>query len=195
MAITRAVASSITQGLPKQKTLLAGNSTILPGSYESIATVTVSSSVSSVSFTSIPSTYTHLQIRLIGNNSATDAAYTTFNSDTGTNYTRHRLVGNGTAATAASGLTQTAIVTNSGTIGFPSTANCFGPSIMDILDYANTNKYKTVRTLSGVDINSSGGVELASGLWMNTAAITRIDIAAYLGNWTQYSTFALYGIR
>jgi hypothetical protein len=69
--------------------------------------------------------------------------------------------------------------------------------IFDILDYTNTNKYKTVRMLGGVDFNGSGEVDFMSGLWLNTSAITRIDfLPSYQSTqFQQYSSFALYGIR
>jgi hypothetical protein len=81
-----------------------------------------------------------------------------------------------------------------------STGGSFGVSIVDILDYANTNKYKTVRVLSGVDFNGTlagygGYVGPLSGNWRNTSAITSIKINAQTGNFTQYSQFALYGIK
>jgi hypothetical protein len=65
---------------------------------------------------------------------------------------------------------------------------------LDILDYKDTNKYKTVRDLSGLDANGSGGVEFGSGLWMNTAAINTLKVYA-IGNLVQYTQFALYGVK
>jgi hypothetical protein len=195
MSITRARTSSVAQGPSTKKTLLGGNDVILGGSYDAIGTTTVGSGgQATVSFTSIPGTYKHLQVRISGNSSGADNASFVFNSDTGNNYTRHRLVGNGSAAQAAGGGGLPAwYVFSSG--GFPSTSNCFGASIVDILDYANTNKYKTGRAINGQDNNSTGAVEFTSGLWLNTAAITRIDITAFAGSWTQYTQISLYGIK
>lgn len=169
-------------------------------SYESIATVTVGSGgSSSISFTSIPSTYKHLQIRYLAQcvNSATAAENIAFrfNSDTGGNYTRHYLDGNGTSATAGAntGVTQVYAIAGQTSSTYPS---AFGAGIMDILDYTNTNKYTTTRALGGVDFNGSGGeIQLTSGLWLNTAAITQIDIRALDGNLAQYSSFALFGVK
>lgn len=192
MAITRAVASSITQGLPKQKTLLAGNSTILPGSYESIATVDVGAGGSAtVTFNSIPSTYTHLQIRAIskGAGSTSNATFQ-FNGDTGANYTYHILYGNGSSAlaTGAGGNTFIYLGTQS------ATASTFSTEIIDILDYANTNKFKTVRSLCGYENNTAGEMGMFSGLWRSTSAVTSI-VFTVSSNFQQYSSFALYGIR
>jgi hypothetical protein len=74
-----------------------------------------------------------------------------------------------------------------------STSNTYGVFIIDILDYANTNKYKTVRTLGGYDANGSGVVSLRSNSWRNTSAITSVKF--YTGGTTSDSRFALYGIK
>jgi hypothetical protein len=75
-------------------------------------------------------------------------------------------------------------------------ANIFSTFIIDILDYANNNKNKTVRYLGGYDANGSGRMVFGSGLWLNTAAITSITLEGleYTSNYNQYSSFALYGI-
>jgi hypothetical protein len=81
------------------------------------------------------------------------------------------------------------------------TGGTFGVSIIDILDYANTNKYKTFRNLNGNDINGTiasvgGYISLLSGLWMKTNAITSLKFAPVNGTtFTQYSQFALYAVK
>ena len=166
-------------------------------SYESIATTTVSTPVSSVTFSSIPSTYKHLQIRAItrGSASATDGWNANFNSDTGSNYyILHVLYGNGSSAGAYAGGTFTEVQLGD-IVGSSTTANSFSASVTDILDYQDTNKNKTVRTIYGFDLNGSGTAALASGLWMNTSAINSINLTVNSGNFAQYSQFALYGIK
>lgn len=169
-------------------------------SFESIATVTVGSGgTSSISFTSIPSTYTHLQIRCLVRTTQTGditGSYIswTYNSDTASNYAYHVMKGNGSAVTAGALTTQTNTYAERFTTGFQS-ANTFGVGIIDILDYANTNKNKTARTLAGWDNNGSGEIALNSELWTSTSAITRIDIYPPANNFAQYSHFALYGIK
>jgi hypothetical protein len=76
-------------------------------------------------------------------------------------------------------------------------ANIFSGFVIDILDYANTNKYKTIRYLSGYDANGSGRVGLGSGSWRSTSAVTSITLQGleYSSNYKQYSSFALYGIK
>lgn len=162
-------------------------------SYESIATAVVGAGgASSVTFSSIPQTYKHLQVRFIANSSSSDNANFTFNNDSGANYTRHRFSGNGSISQTSSGTGLPGWYVYSST-GFIS--GNFGPSIVDILDYTNTNKYKTGRALSGSHNNSTGGIEHTGGLWLSTSAINRIDITCYAGTWAQYSHFALYGIK
>jgi hypothetical protein len=164
-------------------------------SYESIATVTVGAGgSSSIDFTSIPSTFKHLQIRQFNLNSvANQTIFIRFNSDTGSNYARHQVGGTGGVTYASGESSQTA-----GFIGFGagSTSSGYGAAtITDILDYTNTNKYTTVRAISGNDYNGAGQIVLRSSLWMNTAAVTGITIYPDTGNFTQYSHFALYGIK
>jgi hypothetical protein len=162
-------------------------------SYESISTVTVGGGGSAtVSFTSIPATYKHLQIRASAKAVNNDQGYfMQFNSDTGTNYNTHLLYGNGASVTALSNNTWAGM-----DIASTSSSN-FSAIVVDILDYTDTNKNTTIRSLSGVDNNGSGYATLASGLWRNTAAVTSLTIREILGggNITEFSSFALYGIK
>jgi hypothetical protein len=165
------------------------------GDYESIATVSVGSGGSaSAEFTSIPATFTHLQLRIAASASGVGNFRMTYNSDTGSNYAWHQLYGTGASALASAGSSQTNMV-----VGYDNKANISYPAavVIDILDYANTNKYKTSRSLGGTEQNTTDGLILfRSGLWMNTNAITSIKIAldATL-TFNQYSHFALYGIK
>ena len=165
---------------------------------DSIATTTVGgTSVSSVTFSSIPATYKHLQIRFIGRRTATglDSTKINFNSDSGANYKpTHYIIGDGSTVSAGTS-TSNAFALSFYTAGSDATSGIFGVNITDILDYTNTNKYKTGRILSGVDLNGSGYINFASGLWMNTAAITQIDIVSASGNHSTLTQFALYGIK
>ena len=164
-------------------------------SYESIATFTLASTSTGVTFSSIPATFKHLQLRITANVSTTDAINFQFNSDTGNTYALHRLEGNGASASASSSTTRSSIAILTGA-GFASTASTFGASIVDILDYTSTNKNKTVRALSGSDRNGSGGIELDSGLWFATpAAISSIYVYPSSGNMAINTSIALYGIK
>jgi hypothetical protein len=174
--------------------LLTGGVAASLTDYESIQTVSVGAGGSStISFTSIPTSYSHLQLRFIAAGTSTPVIALRFNSDSGANYVRHRLQGTGAAAQASANTGETS-VTMFGSAGLP-TASTFGASVLDVLDSANTNKYKTVRALDGVDTNGAGTIEFLSSLWMNTAAITSITLTLNSGNFSQYSSFALYGIK
>lgn len=163
-------------------------------SYESIATVNLTSSASTITFSSIPATFKHLQIRSIMQQTGSGASEQVlrFNSDSGTNYAWHQLYGDGSTAAAASGGTsQTGI----GYAWSPQGGIAYGGVIVDILDYANTSKNKTTRSLNGWDRNGSGYVLFRSGLWMNTAAVTSITLTSTGTDYAANSSFALYGIK
>jgi hypothetical protein len=164
------------------------------GAYDSIATATAAGGETSFTFSSIPSTYTHLQIRCFAKaSSISSAIQIILNSDTtGANYSRHMLWGNGSSVAASWG--SSAYI---GAVNLSGTANIFSASVTDILDYANTNKYKTGRVISGNDTNNAGNavIEMDSFLWMNTNAITSIQLKSDVGSFSQYSSFALYGIE
>ena len=186
--------------LPSIVGYLGGGAPVSTNSYESIATVTVGSGgSSSISFSSIPTTYSHLQLRSIAQCSTSSSAWQrlviSFNSDTtGSHYDDHALLGNGSSASAfaetgsAKGFGQ---ASQTG-VGY------FAGNITDILDYANTNKYKTSRTLTGQDGNAggSGVIRFESNLWQSTSAITSITISIEDGsNFNIATQFALYGVK
>lgn len=161
------------------------------GDYESIATTTVGAGGTSfVEFTSIPSTYKHLQVRIMGsvNNNSSPAMY--LNGDTtNTNYRTHVLLGNGTAASSNA--------FNDNFIPYyPGTGTSKGVVIIDILDYADTNKNTTSRVLGGYDANGTGFIFLQSLGWFNTAAVSSIRFkASALAVWEQNTSIALYGVK
>jgi hypothetical protein len=171
--------------------------------FDSIATATVGAGgQSSVEFTSIPSTYKHLQIRLIARSGRVDSdfaaggIYMQLNSNFLTS--QHALRGNGSSASSYqgnSGLSNGSIVIWVPAVG--ASAGIFGAGIVDILDYTNTNKNKVVRILGGDDLNGSGYIAFTGGLLTSTSAITSITFGSTdgVGNIPQYSQFALYGIK
>ena len=163
-------------------------------SFESIATVTVDSSsgASNIEFTSIPSTYKHLQIRgIVRGTGSISYQILRFNGDTGSNYADHGINANGSSVTTFYDVSNN----TAGQQDVTATASIFTGIIIDILDYANTNKYKTLRTLSGYDTNGAGNLSFRSGLWMNSNAITSIKLEPNTNNYAQYSQLALYGIK
>jgi len=206
MAITSIKTGSSFKNLIKYNDFLAGNTAFQPTAYESIATVTVGSGgAADITFSSIPSTYQHLQIRGIARNSnASNGGLNInmqFNSDTGSNYSHHYLgtyQGEGAAVWAGGAANESFIVpflmpTNN--LG----ASIFSAGVIDILDYKDTNKYKTIRGLGGYDMNGAATgynyLNLNSGNWRSTSAITSIKLYGTSGNFMQYTQFALYGIK
>ena len=161
------------------------------GDYESIASTTVGAGgASTITFSSIPATYTHLQIRAIGIGTGFAFSYLHFNTDYASNYSYHQLSGDGATASAAGGANTSLIYTLQGA----SSSTFPAAGVIDILDYANTNKYKTIRLLSGYDKNGTGEMYFRSGAWRSTSAVTTIEISSST-SFAQYSSFALYGIK
>jgi hypothetical protein len=175
------------------------------GSFESIATATGNGSSATITFNSIPSTYKHLQIRGVARDTYTgfvgDVGFTfTFNVNSSAVYTRHRLIGDGSSATAAGAANQGAAYSLNGDVSSASSNTLiYGVSIIDILDYASTSKFKTARVFAGSDGNVSSNpnyaISLNSSLWRSTDAITSIEITAGGSNFASNSQFALYGIK
>lgn len=181
-----------------------GSATTTSTSFESIATVTGNGSGSTLSFTSIPSGYKHLQIRGIASDTDTaqNAAVTVglrFNSDSLGNYSFHRITGAAGGTVTGSGQASYSTIFVYGASVSNSTSSFVGVSLIDIFDYGSTSKYKTIRYFTGADANiatNNYAIFTGSGLWMSTSAITQIDITDFGG--TAYRTntqFALYGIK
>jgi hypothetical protein len=178
--------------------VIASSYPAVSGAFESIATATGTGSSGTITFSSIPSTYKHLQIRMMASNTNASTGWSgllvRFNSDSGTNYTRHYLSGQGTAASAGAGTALTSAF-NDNFVSRAGNTSTLATGILDIHDYASTSKYKTVRGIGGIDLNGSGVINLTSNLWLNTAAITSISLVAEQDNWTTTTKFALYGIK
>ena len=175
--------------------IIASSLPAAAGDFESIATVTVGSGgAANVEFTSIPATYTHLQLRITARSTGSlDVIYRLNSDTTASNYRTHLLYGDGSGATSAT-IPNEAYITD---IASTSTiADTFGVAVVDFLDYANTNKYKVSRSLGGFDRNGATGyILLISSLWQNTNAITSIKMNPITGSFAQYSHFALYGCK
>lgn len=174
--------------------MLAGNAVFSPTDYDSIATVTLGTAQSSITFSSIPSSYQHLQLRGIARGGSEAGIVASFNGNGGSG---HALYGRGTTNSAGS-YQETAGIPIGVTPESGNNAADFGAFVVDILDYSNTNKYKTTRSLAGMEITGSGNsyVFFQSGLWQYTSAISSIVLTINGGaNFAQYSHFALYGIK
>jgi hypothetical protein len=117
------------------------------------------------------------------------------NSDTASNYAYHFIRGQGASAVASATATANRIYISYYPGSASSNTQSYGVTVIDILDYANTNKYKTVRSLSGDDLNGSGTAAFSSGLWQSTVAINSIVLLPNDVSFAQYSSFALYGCK
>jgi hypothetical protein len=200
MAIRFVSKATVKNKLPRSSNIWDGTAAFSPTAYESIATANGTGSSGTITFSSIPSTYKHLQIRCIANNnSGAFSLRLRLNGDTGSNYAHHVLEGGGSSAYAYGAASATAILYAGSAIGGGGSGSDFmATSIIDIIDYATTTKNKTVRTLNGYDTNGATDaqlIRLTSGLWMNTAAINSISIIDVSANFTTDSQFALYGIK
>jgi hypothetical protein len=165
---------------------------------EAIATTYLEADATSVTFSSIPATYEHLQLRISGKNDYDNTTTASFgairlNGDTGSNYSQHRLYGTATSTAGESGASQSEMY--SGRFANLNPAANFGGTIWDILDYANTNKNTTCVLVSGCGM-SAPIVGIFSGLWDDTAAVHTILIDQSGGsNWMRGSEFTLYGLN
>jgi hypothetical protein len=176
-----------------------GRAVVDTGAMFPIAMANVGSAgAANIQFTSIPSTYKHLQIRAIvraNRAGSTDSVGITFNGvTTGSFYDYHTLTGNGSSASSGDGVNQNFVNPTISTAATDLTKT-LSTMVVEILDYANINKIKTVRSFAGYDLNGSGFSWFASGAWRNTNAISSIRIAPGSSGWAQYTQIALYGIK
>ncbi len=171
------------------------------GDYELIETQILGSSQTGITFSSLAtyaSTYKHLQIRYTARSSISGTqdggTGIRLNGDSGSNYSSHNLIGNGSTVSSNAFTSQTYMFSQ--TInGNTSAADAFGAGVIDLLDCYSTTKNKTLRWLNGFT-GSVSGIRLGSGAWLNTASVTSITIDARDGNsYLTGSRFSLYGIK
>lgn len=163
----------------------------MAATYDQIASYTVSTAVDTVTFSALPQTFTDLIV--ISNFSLSgESLYVRFNSDTGSNYSATRIIGNGSSASSSRGSNQTAIVA----WGAVSTNQASGrtTSVGQVLSYANTNVYKTALSEfshAGQEVNRT------VGLWRSTAAITSLSLTSTNASWkfSAGDTFSLFGVK
>jgi hypothetical protein len=181
--------------------IVASSKLTVSGSFESIATAVGTGSSGVIQFNSIPSTYKHLQIRMMSRSTDTGGTARrrialTFNSDTGSNYADHTIQGQNTSIYTDGTGSFSQIRVESSCFSETTAGNIMGVGLFDIHDYASTTKNKTVRFISACETNTSvGAINLSSGLWMNTNAITSITLTTNVPNFTTTSVFSLYGIK
>jgi hypothetical protein len=162
----------------------------MPATYEPIATTTLSTTASTVSFTSISGSYTDLIAVFVGTTTTGVEARVRFNTDSGNNYSYTYLAGDGSSAISGRGSSGNELFIT--TYGTPSTTQ--GNFIMHVQNYSNATTYKTV-LVRGNRITAGFGPEATVGLWRSTSAITNIEFRAGSTTWASGSTFTLYGIK
>lgn len=157
-----------------------------------IATTTLASPAGSITFSSIPGTYTDLRLVLVhlGNITANGSnPYLWINVDSGTNYSQTYIQGNGTTALSSR-------APNNPQIDFNGSSSSTSIPVMTTIDFfsysGSTNK--TLLYTSSADKNGSGVVTRAVGLWRNTSAITTIQLIMPTGSFAAGTTATLYGI-
>jgi hypothetical protein len=192
MAISKITSSGLAGD--KYNVMTAGNNY-----YEPIATTLLTSTSATITFSNIPQGYKHLQIRGIARNTDSTAgsyANIRLNGDANSNYATHIMgvfsptVKSSYAYTSATSLTEMVYCNGGG-----STAAAFGGTVLDIIEYTNTNKYKTLRGFTGWQNNTTGNFLFNSGLWMSTAAINSIVITSAAGVFSINTRFSLYGLK
>jgi hypothetical protein len=178
--------------------LIGAFPTPITNSFQSIATTTVGAGGSSaVTFSSIPSTYKHLQIRasVLITNAANIKMQV--NGDTASNYSSHSLTGGGTSGSTVSAGSILSVFMYTGF--WAGVSNYPQSEIIDILDYTDTNKYKTIRVLEGNSTNNNGSygdfVGLWSGNWRSTSAVNSVTLYPTSGLFDINTKIALYGIK
>jgi hypothetical protein len=159
----------------------------MPATYEPISTQTLGTATASVTFSSIPATYTDLRLVVSGSTSASDNTVIRVNGDTASNYSSTYLGGNGTAASSGRFSSQTYAI-----LGYVGSGNQMVEQF-DFMNYSNTTTFKSILCRSG---SSSVWVEGSIGLWRSTAAINSITILFFSSaTFNTGTTFTLYGIK
>ena len=162
----------------------------MAATYTPIASITLGAAASSVTFSSIPQTYTDLVLVMNTKGSTANYPRVIINSDSGSNYSRTYLTGTGTSAVSGrnSNLVGNASLT---AYAVNSSSNFVLNIIVNVFNYSNTTTYKTMLSKAN-DANT--GVDLSSILWRSTSAITNLQLALDTGDYASGSTFNLYGI-
>ena len=161
----------------------------LPSTMTPIATITLASASATITFSSIPQTYTDLMLASVWGPTAGDDLYLQFNGDTGSNYSTTWMSGNGSAVASGRKTSDTGVQPRT-SINQPATVTTIYN--VDIINYSNTTTYKT--TL-GKYRYTAGLAEMDAGLWRNTAAITSLTFRCNASTFIAGSTFTLYGIK
>lgn len=161
----------------------------MPATYEKIATTTLGSAATTITFSSIAATYTDLRLVLVCKASTGMDAYVQYNSDSGSNYSLTEINGSGAAASSTATINATYILLDSNGVISAAQPQLFN---FDIFSYAGST-FKTCLINMNRDYNGSGNVTNTVGLWRSTSAINTITITG-TSNFAVNTTATLYGI-
>jgi hypothetical protein len=199
MAVSRLSKQSLQNAFPKGNTIWDG--TTATSAFDTLGAVVCSASTSTITFSNIPQTYTHLQVRATFATNASNNLFGQINGDTGNSYTGHTVYGNtipGTPSAASDGQG----VSYAMNMTYADAANRQHTAVFDYFDYTDTNKFKTVKRIAGYDANGTGFIQYGSHAWtkagsgVTSPAITSLNFyVSSSGTLNQYSHFALYGIK
>lgn len=168
----------------------------MPATYEPIATTTLSSNASSITFSSIANSWTDLRLVLNGKNASgylNNFFYIQFNSDSAGNYSETFLLSYGSGSAYTSYNTFYSYISLGGINGVDDVLPAMFTA--DIFSYASSTTYKTILTNSAVDRNGSGHTGVNVGMWRNTTPITSLTIGNSGGLYAAGTTATLYGIK
>jgi len=165
------------------------------GSYELIETAYGTGSSATITFSSIPNTYKHLQVRFVAKKTTSGATglFVRLNGDTASNYSEHHLAANGSSVFSGANLGEWLFYNEAKIVGSDAGGGATG--VMDLVNYANTATFKTAKLLNGFADTGGNVIRLVSGSWRNTSAISSITFDAQSGNFTTSTRFSLYGIK
>ena len=168
------------------------------GSYDLLETEILTGTQSSVTFSSLgdyASDYQHLQLRYVirtnRSGANNDVIRVELNSDSGSSYRWHQLAGNGSSVSSSASGADTAMWASYVSTQDHATG-VFGAGVIDLLDPFETNKNTTIRTLGGTT-GAITQINLTSGAWFNTAAVTAIKLFQYGSTMDTNSRISLYG--
>jgi hypothetical protein len=196
--IKSALQSSLTNDI-KYNSMSVGN---LPSNEYLIQSHVLDAATAVIEFnvTGLGSQFRHLQlvtsVRTNRSDADSDPVRIRFNSDTGSNYARHRLIAYlSTNLISGAATSQNAMFITESAACANNAANIFAGVVTDILDPFQTNKNKTIRSFGGNHASGWNAVELYSGFWNNTNAVTTITLTPLIGtNFVAGSRFSLYGV-
>ena len=174
--------------------MLVDNPSNAISDYEHIATANGTGSSGVITFSSIPQKYKNLQVIYTAKNTAGSTNINiTMNGITTTSYVRHSLLGNGSAVSSTNSGTSRPSIELVEAMATSTTTGLVASGIIDIFDYSNTSKNTVISAIYGqtTDLNR---IYLSGGLFVNTAAVTSITLTASGSNFSNLTSFSLYGI-